>query len=251
MQGTRRFENTWLSGLWLPLVMGLAIAALPFAVARAAAPGEPISAIEQEVVDLVNAERAKVGAAPLTVNYSLMEAAWSHNEHMVATGCFSHNRCGNGDPGDRIKKTGYQAVTWGENIAKGQRTPAAVMTAWMNSSGHRRNILNSKFTDIGVAHNANGPTWTQVFGTPRPDYATVTPPAGGPDEPDPPVACELPEDLNGDKRVNRLDIDLVTERFLQTASQPSWEPRFDLHTDGVINLFDIFQVVTKLGAACP
>lgn len=238
------------SGL-VPFIAGALLAVMPLTVAIASPPGEPISPTEQEVVDLVNAERAKVGVAPITVNYSLMEAAWSHNEHMASTGCFSHTSCGNGGPGDRIAKTGYKAVTWGENIAKGQPNPTAVMAAWMASSGHRANILRANFKDIGVAHNQGQRLWTQVFGSPRPDYMTVTPPTGGggPGPVEPPT-CDLPEDLNGDQRVNGLDVDLVKARFLQTAGHPEWDAAFDLHPDGVINLFDIFQVVTRVGASC-
>lgn len=243
--GGRRFGSAL-----VPLLAGALLAALPLTIAIAAPPGEPITPIEQEVVDLVNAERAKVGVAPLTVNYSLMEAAWSHNEHMAATGCFSHTSCGNGDPGDRIRATGYQAANWGENIARGYPNPTAVMAGWMSSSGHRANILRASFKDIGVAHNPGARLWTQVFGTPRPDYMTVTPPTGGGPGPVEPPTCELPEDLNGDQRVDRADVDLVKARFLQTAGHPDWSPDFDLRPDGVINLFDIFQVVTRVGASC-
>ena len=104
---------------WLvAVVIGLTLMALPSAILLASEPGEPILPQEQEVVDLVNAERAKRSIPPLIVNYSLQEAAWAHNEHMVKTGCFSHRGCGDGDPGSRIAKTGYKAATWGENIAR-------------------------------------------------------------------------------------------------------------------------------------
>ncbi len=252
MQRTLAAGSSLRKSALVPIIAGVLLAVMPLTIAIASPPGEPISATEQEVVDLVNAERAKVGVAPLTVNYSLMEAAWSHNEHMASTGCFSHTGCGNGDPGDRIKKTGYQAANWGENIAKGYPNPTAVMAGWMASSGHRANILRAGFKDIGVAHNSGQRLWTQVFGTPRPDYSTVTPPSGGggPGPVEPP-SCDLPEDLNGDQRVNRLDVDLIKTRFLQTAGHPAWDSAFDLQPDGIINLFDIFQVVTRVGASCP
>lgn len=226
----------------------LVVLTVPAAVSLASPPGEPILPQEQAVVDLVNQERAKVGAPALIVNYSLQDAAWSHNELMVSSGCFSHDRCGDGGPGDRIKKTGYRSVTWGENIARGQRTPAAVMNAWMNSTGHRRNILNPDFTDIGVAYNPSGPTWTQVFATPRQDYATVVPPTGGGSGTNPP-ACSLP-DFDADRVVTQVDVDIVSARFLQTASDPGWDARFDVIKDDVINVFDVFEVVLSLDQRC-
>lgn len=224
----------------------LSVLALPVGLALASAPGETILPQEQAVVDIVNQERAKQGAAPLIVNYSLQEAAWSHNEHMVNTGCFSHTGCGNGGPGDRINKTGYRSVTWGENIARGQRSPAAVMNAWMNSSGHRRNILNPAFTDIGVAYNPSGPTWTQVFAAPRSNYATVTPPSGSAGAP---AACQVP-DFDGDRVVTQADVERVAARFLQTSSSPGWDPQYDLVKDEVIDVYDVFEVVLALNARC-
>jgi len=226
----------------------LAILVLPAAVSLASAPGQPILPQEQEVVNIVNQERAKVGAAPLIVNYSLQEAAWMHNELMVKKGCFSHTACGDGGPSDRIRKTGYKWVTWGENIARGQRSPAAVMNAWMNSTGHRRNILSKDFTDIGVAYNPSGPTWTQVFATPQNGYATVVPPRGGSDPTTPPD-CDLP-DFNGDHQVTQTDVDEVAAHFLQRAGDPGWNAKYDLVKDDVINVYDVFEVVLALGESC-
>jgi uncharacterized protein YkwD len=225
----------------------LSILVLPATALFASAPGESILPQEQAVVDLVNQERAKVGAQPLIVNYSLQEAAWMHNEHMVTKGCFSHTNCGNGGPPDRIKKSGYRSVTWGENIARGQRSPAAVMNSWMNSTGHRRNILSKDFTDIGVAYNPSGPTWTQVFGTPNPSYATVVPPTGGGGAK--PPTCELP-DYNGDRSVTQADVDEIASHFMQTPGDRGWDARFDLIPDNVINVFDVYEVVLALGETC-
>jgi len=229
------------------LLSVLTILVVPAAVSLASPPGQPILPQEQEVVNIVNQERAKVGAAPLNVNYSLQDAAWMHNEHMVTTGCFSHDKCKDGGPSDRIKKTGYKWVTWGENIARGQRTPVAVMNAWMNSTGHRRNILSKEFVDIGVAYNPSGPTWTQVFSTPRSDYATVVPPSGGGGTT--PPACDLP-DVNGDRQVTQADVDAVADHFMQTPADPGWEARYDVIADQVINVYDIFEVVLALGENC-
>ncbi len=235
--------------LILPVFVAVGLLAMSQSVLLASPPGTPILPQEQEVVDLVNAERAKVGRAPLIVNYSLMEAAWSHNEFMVRTGAFCHNGCGDGTVQERIGKTGYQWSTFGENIARGQRSPVAVMNAWMNSTGHRRNILNDNFKDIGVAYNPSGPTWTQVFGAPRPDYQTVTPPGSGPAPT--PEPCSLASDVNGDEKVDQSDVAVVSGHFLMRRGDEGWNPAMDVVVDGVVNIYDIFQVVTDKGASCP
>jgi hypothetical protein len=245
-----RSTNLGRGGARLPFIMSLAAAAifaLPIAITMASGPGELILPQEQEVVDLVNKEREAAGRNPLYVNYQLQVAAWLHNEHMVKTGCFSHTACGNGNPGDRIKQSGYQGGTWGENIAKGQRTPAAVMDAWMNSSGHRANILSTKYVDIGVAYNPSGPTWTQVFSVPNAGVPTVTPPAGGGGGE--PAPCDV-ADFDDDRVVTQKDVNMVTERFMLSSEDAAWDLRFDRVEDGVINVFDIYAVVMDLGKTC-
>ncbi|WP_418955705.1 sigma-70 family RNA polymerase sigma factor [Streptomyces tritici] len=119
----------------------------------------------QQVVALVNSERAKAGCGPVTGHSLLDKAAQGHSEDMAARDFFDHTNPDGDGPGERITAAGYQWSTYGENIAKGQRTPAAVMDAWMNSPGHRANILNCSFKEIGIGiHDAGGPYWTQVFG---------------------------------------------------------------------------------------
>lgn len=120
----------------------------------------------QEVTKLVNNERAKQGCAPVTANEQLDTAAQRHSEDMAARDYFSHTSPDGTDPGDRITAAGYRWSTYGENIARGQQTPTQVMDGWMNSSGHRANILNCDFKEIGVGiHDASGgPWWTQAFG---------------------------------------------------------------------------------------
>ncbi|WP_084654104.1 CAP domain-containing protein [Nocardia altamirensis] len=121
------------------------------------------------VVSLTNAERAKAGCPALKAETRLTQAAQAHAEDMAARGRLDHNSS-KGSPGDRIKAAGYQANTWAENIASGQSTPAAVVSAWMRSPGHRANILNCSLRDIGVgfAKSSKGtPYWTQDFGTSR------------------------------------------------------------------------------------
>jgi len=223
------------------------VLALPAAIALASAPGERILPQEQEVVNLVNAERAKLNRKPLLVNYQLQVAAWLHNEHMVATGCFSHTACGNGQPSDRVKKSGYKGGNVGENIAKGYRTPSEVMEGWMNSSGHRANILNANYIDIGVAYNPSGPTWTQVFAVPDPNVPTVTPPSGSGPEVAP---CDLP-DFNGDRTVTDADVDLVAAQLMLSAEDPAWNAKYDVVKDRTINVYDVYEVSLKVGQSCP
>ena len=122
-----------------------------------------------EVLRIVNQERAKAGCSPLTANSQLANAAQAHSADMAANDYFSHTSRNGDQMADRVDAAGYRWRSLGENIAKGQQTPAAVMQAWMNSSGHRANILNCGFRNIGVglAYDGNSPVWTQNFGTPR------------------------------------------------------------------------------------
>ncbi|MEW2218392.1 sigma-70 family RNA polymerase sigma factor [Streptomyces sp. NPDC006990] len=119
----------------------------------------------QQVTSLVNAERAKKGCGPVSSNATLDKAALGHSRDMDARDYFSHQSPDGKGPGDRITAAGYRWSTVGENIARGQRTPAQVMEGWMNSPGHRANILNCSYKEIGVGyHDApGGPWWTQAF----------------------------------------------------------------------------------------
>ncbi|MEU0782737.1 sigma-70 family RNA polymerase sigma factor [Streptomyces sp. NPDC006173] len=119
-----------------------------------------------QVVALVNKERAAAGCGPLTENADLEEAALDHSEDMAARDFFDHSNPDGEDPGERITAAGYRWSTYGENIARGQQTPESVMDSWMNSPGHRANILNCSFKNIGVGvhKGAGGPWWTQDFG---------------------------------------------------------------------------------------
>ncbi|MFE9294523.1 CAP domain-containing protein [Streptomyces niveus] len=119
-----------------------------------------------QVTTLVNAERAKAGCGPVSANSQLQTAALRHSQDMAAKDYFDHNSPDGKDPGDRITAAGYRWTTYGENIARGQQTAAEVMKGWMNSPGHRANILNCAFKEIGIGvHDASGgPWWTQAFG---------------------------------------------------------------------------------------
>jgi len=118
---------------------------------------------EKQVVSLVNVERAKYGLSPLTENWELSRIARIKSQDMHDNNYFSHTSPTYGSPFTMIKNFGLTYKSAGENIAKGQTTPQAVVTAWMNSSGHRANILNASFTKIGVGYVAAGNYWTQMF----------------------------------------------------------------------------------------
>lgn len=121
---------------------------------------------EQEVIRLVNVERQKAGLNALKTNLELSNVARIKSNDMKDKGYFSHTSPTYGSPFDMMKSFGIRYSYAGENIAMGQRTPEEVMKGWMNSEGHRNNILNPNFTEIGVGYavDKNGRTyWTQMF----------------------------------------------------------------------------------------
>src|SRR5690606_20033310 len=125
-----------------------------------------IAAMAAEVVALTNAERAAAGCDDLRTDERLREAARRHSEDMAANDYFSHTSLDGRSPFDRMRDAGYPNGA-AENIAMGYRSPQAVMEGWMNSEGHRNNILNCGLTAIGVglAYDSGGrPYWTQKFG---------------------------------------------------------------------------------------
>jgi uncharacterized protein YkwD len=137
--------------------------------ATAPAPPPTVSAgptAADQVVDLVNAERAAAGYRPLAVSDALTTAAQGHSDDMSANDYFSHTSLDGATASDRAEAAGFSGSALGENIAAGQRSPEDVMASWMESDGHRANILNPDYTVIGVGLNENGWYWTQMFGTP-------------------------------------------------------------------------------------
>ncbi|MGW0884192.1 CAP domain-containing protein [Streptomyces sp. NPDC002671] len=123
------------------------------------------AAAEAEVLKLVNEERAKVGCSALAANSSLTELAEDFSDDMAARSFFDHTDPDGLTPWDRAAKAGITGLG-GENIARGQADPAAVMKAWMDSPGHRANILNCDFNTLGVGvhFGPGGPWWTEDFG---------------------------------------------------------------------------------------
>ncbi|WP_162036695.1 CAP domain-containing protein [Chengkuizengella sediminis] len=122
-----------------------------------------ISAYEQEVVDLVNVERAQYDLPPLKVDKKLSEVARIKSADMQSKEYFDHTSPTYGSPFDMMRSFGVSYRSAAENIAYGQRTPQEVVNAWMNSSGHRKNILSSSSTHIGVGYIEQGNYWTQMF----------------------------------------------------------------------------------------
>jgi uncharacterized YkwD family protein/spore coat assembly protein SafA len=127
---------------------------------------DDIKALENEVIRLVNVERVKRGLQPLTANWEVCRVARYKSQDMIDKNYFGHQSPTYGSPFVMLDNFGIKFSAAGENIAYGQRTPQEVMNAWMNSPGHRSNILSSVYNQIGVgvAKKANGTCyWTQMF----------------------------------------------------------------------------------------
>ena len=122
-----------------------------------------VRAYEQEVIRLVNAERAKYDLAPLTENWELSRVARWKAQDMKDRGYFSHTSPTYGTPFQMLRAFGLTYRSAGENIAMGYATPAAVVNGWLNSEGHRANILSASYTQIGVGYVASGHYWAQMF----------------------------------------------------------------------------------------
>ncbi|MBR4211948.1 MAG: hypothetical protein IKR84_06145 [Oscillibacter sp.] len=124
---------------------------------------EGMSAYELEVVRLVNAERARYGLPALAADAELSRVARYKSRDMREKGYFSHESPTYGTPFQMMKSFGITYRAAGENIAYGYATPAKVVAAWMNSDGHRANILSASYTRLGVGYVADGHYWTQMF----------------------------------------------------------------------------------------
>jgi uncharacterized protein YkwD len=130
------------------------------------APTVTVSADLQRVVDLTNAERAARGKSALAIDARLNAAAQAHSQDQANVDNLSHDGTDFSNPKDRMVRNGYPARWWAENVAAGYVSADDVMSGWMNSSGHRKNILNSRVTHIGVAvaYSADGtPYWTMAL----------------------------------------------------------------------------------------
>lgn len=147
------------------------LAAAALALAATLAPQASAATVQEDVIALTNAERAKVNCPALKSNTALNTAAQRHSADMAAKNFMGHNGSDGSTLVARIERAGYTRWTRAaENVAAGQQNAAAVVRSWMNSSGHRANILNCALRDIGVGHayrqgTTYGHYWTQDLGT--------------------------------------------------------------------------------------
>ncbi|ESU32699.1 hypothetical protein G3A_10170 [Bacillus sp. 17376] len=130
---------------------------------KATPSGTEISAFESKVIDLTNEHRKKNGLPNLQPDTALSNVAQEKSNDMQAKNYFSHTSPTYGSPFDMMRDFGVSYNTAGENIAMGQRSAEEVVNAWMNSEGHRKNILSPNYTHIGVGHTTQGNYWTQMF----------------------------------------------------------------------------------------
>ena len=122
-----------------------------------------VAGYEAEVIELVNEIRGEYGLSPLKTNWQLSRVARYKSLDMHDRKYFSHTSPTDGTPLKMIKDFGISYRTAGENIAKGYKNPHDAVKGWMNSSGHRANILNKDYTQIGVGYVPDGNYWTQMF----------------------------------------------------------------------------------------
>ena len=118
---------------------------------------------QQEVANLTNQEREENGLSPLQIDTALQEVAQTKSEDMATNNYFSHTSPTYGSPFEMLQQFEVDYTTAAENIASGQQSPKEVVNGWMNSPGHRKNIMNEKVTHIGVGYAENGAYWTQLF----------------------------------------------------------------------------------------
>lgn len=116
----------------------------------------------ENLLILVNASRAEEGLKALTLNNALTKSALAHSIDMDTNDYFSHEGKNGSSFSKRTVDAGYTGSPAGENIALGQRDAESVHASWMNSEGHRRNILNTNITEMGLGRSSN--YWTQIFG---------------------------------------------------------------------------------------
>ncbi|MGF1490839.1 MAG: CAP domain-containing protein [Prochloraceae cyanobacterium] len=131
--------------------------------------GCQVNQFETQVFQLTNQVRQKYGLSPLRWNCQLIEAAQKHTRDMANMRRISHTGSDGSQLADRVRRVGYRYSYIAENVAAGYRSPEAVVNGWMNSPGHRKNILNPNATEIGIGFvsiqgDRYGSYWTQVFG---------------------------------------------------------------------------------------
>lgn len=125
--------------------------------------------LEEQATALINRRRAQAGCGPLRIDRRLHTAAQRHSADMAARGYYAHDTPEGTGPDERITAAGYLWSSWGENLDRGPRTADAVVRDWMGDAMHRGNLLDCRFTavGIGVVHGTGGPWWTQDLAAPR------------------------------------------------------------------------------------
>jgi uncharacterized protein YkwD len=224
---------------------------------------------ERQIIYWINYERDQHDLAALRINYALMNAARDHNSLMAQREDLSHQLSGEPNLGSRTRSAGYDWLGVAENIAAGHPSPEIAVrgmscatarcftpcmegrcNGWMQSSGHRRNILDASMEDIGVGYVDDETTqlrywYTANFGRHKQNVPTVTPPAA--------VECNLPEDVNSDRIVDRRDVNEVAAAWHRSSEDDDWGQyaRYDVIRDGNINVIDVVSVIRHLFEFCP
>ncbi|SER27926.1 uncharacterized protein, YkwD family [Gracilibacillus ureilyticus] len=125
--------------------------------------GGQLDQVRQQVIDLTNKARSENGASPLKLDADLASVAQTKSEDMAENNYFSHTSPTYGSPFDMLRSFGVDYTKASENIAAGQQSPEQVVQSWLNSEGHRRNMLDPAVTHIGVGYESDGDYWTQMF----------------------------------------------------------------------------------------
>jgi len=175
------------------------------------------SEVELEIVELLNQERANENLPPLVIDIRLIEAARRHNNDMATNDFVSHTGSDGSSPFDRIADSGYSASIAGENVAAGYRTAAAVVQGWMNSDGHRANILSPSYEHIGVGYvydenTTYGHYWTTDFGSTK-DVVQPPPEACSPSVDPIPTPTQLPSTTFADVPVDHPYYDYIESLY--------------------------------------
>jgi uncharacterized protein YkwD len=150
-----------------PVASGVSPSVEAAATTRPPAAKDKVTTMEDEVTALINKERDKAGCGAVRIDERMRKAGRAHSADMAVNKYFSHTGLDGSSFVDRLERAGYpRSGAAGENIAYGYGTAQAVVTGWMNSDGHRRNILNcsAKATGVGLAYRGTTPYWTQLFG---------------------------------------------------------------------------------------
>jgi hypothetical protein len=197
-------------------------AILLFLASQTSAAEFEISREEQAILELTNAERQKEGAKPFKAERRLFIAARAHSENMARQQSLSHSLDGK-QPWDRVEKTGYSFSQLGENVAFNQKTPKAVLKSWMDSPGHRENILNKKYTEIGIgiAKAENGELYyTQVFAKPMAGNADTAPEVA-----EAPARSEIPNSVekSGNAEKELAELKAAVEELKKSAPESKVE----------------------------